>query len=380
MTAHALLAPSSAHRWLECPGSIAANADKPWEQSIHALTGTTAHALLEMCLRLHTGPEEFFGQKLDPEHLPIDEEMVDAVGYALDYVHAYMADHKKAVIHIEKPVYPGPLLGQPRRIVWGTPDIQMYVPNVELVTIDYKHGVGIPVSVKDNPQIKLYHAGRRAENGKFTRYRSVVIQPRLPKRKPVQEASLTDKQLVQWLDDVVKPVIPIALAEDAPRKAGDWCRYCHASGACPAQLKQAFDRAAKEFGKVNRDPKRVTPAELAKYLDMLPMVEEAVGSLKAIGIRAVHAGVKVPGYVASWTRAKRVWRDEEAANRLLAKLGLEKLERYKVELITPAKAEDALRAKKVLQARKRGAPKPPSPLEEVIAYTEQNPAIDKLRE
>lgn len=374
---HALIGPSSAHRWLNCPGSIGANKDKPWEQSAYALEGTTAHALLELCLRLHTQPDEFLGQRLEADYMPIDEDMVDAVGYALDFVAAYTADNPDTKVYIERPVYPGPLLGAKTSVIWGTPDIQLDNYPKELVTIDYKHGTGIPVSVKDNPQIKLYHLGMRAERGKYRRYRSVVIQPRLPKRRPVQEASLTDADLVKWADNTVRPVIPIALSDDAPRKAGDWCRYCHASGNCPAQMKETFEKAAKEFGKA---PKGLTPAEIAKYMDMVPMVVEAVESLKTVAIKAVHAGVKVPGYVPAFTNARRIWRDEEQANKLLAKLGLETKERFKVELLTPKQAEDVLKAKGKVERAKRGQPRPPSPLEDVIAYTEQSPTIAKAHE
>lgn len=378
MTAHAKLSPSGAHRWLECPGSIEANADKPWEQNIYALEGTTAHALLETCLRLDSDPEEFLGQVLEEELLPIDEDMVDAVGYALDYVKGYLANNPKATIRIEKPVYPGKLLGTDTKTIWGTPDIQLDNYPSELVTIDYKHGVGKAVSVKDNPQIKIYHIGGRALKGKYRRYRSVVVQPRLPKRRPVQEApAITDEQLMHWADTVVRPIIPIALAADAPRKAGDWCHYCHASGRCPAQLKQTFERAAKDFGKVQKSPKHVTPAELANYLDQVSMVEGAIKAMREHAIAAIHAGVKIPGYVPEWTVARRVWLDEEKANKLLTKLGLETKERYEVSLLSPSKAETALRAKGVIARKKRGEARQPSPLADVIAYTEQSPSIGK---
>ena len=48
---HAILSPSASHRWLVCPGSVEANIGKPWTQSVFALEGTSAHALLEVCLR-----------------------------------------------------------------------------------------------------------------------------------------------------------------------------------------------------------------------------------------------------------------------------------------------------------------------------------------
>ena len=374
-TGHALVGPSSAHRWLKCPGSVLANADKPWEQNAYALEGTSAHALLETAMRLDCAPEEFLGQVLEAGHVPVDEEMADAVGYAIDFVSGYMSTNPKATLHIETPVYPAKLLGTRQSVIWGTPDIQISTPGAELVTIDYKHGIGIPVGVKDNPQIRLYHAGKRVEHGPYRRYRSVVIQPRIPRRKPIQEAVLTDKELMHWIEKEVRPVIPILLKEDAPRLAGDWCRYCFASGNCPAQMKQVFEKAAKEFGKVSASPKALAPAELAKYLNMLPAVEEAMTSFKAVAIKAVHAGVKVPGWEQDWTHARRKWADDDKATALLEKLGLEKKERYSIELVSPRAAEDLLRKKGKLARPKRGEKRPASPLEPVVVYGEQNPTI-----
>lgn len=377
---HALLSPSSAHRWLVCPGSVQANANKPWEQSIYALEGTTAHALLEVCLRTHSDPEPFLDKVLGKDAsgedlMPVDEDMVDAVGFALDYVRGYLAQNPKAILRIEKPVYPGKLLGlKPHSLCWGTPDIQLVIPQVECVTLDYKHGIGIPVAVKDNPQIKLYHLGSRHEHGRYRRYRSVVVQPRVPKRRPIQEFTLTDKDLVAWAEDVVKPVIPIALSDNAPRVAGDHCRYCVQEGKCPAQLKQAFDKAAKEF---SRDPKVASPADLAKYLDQVPFVEQTIAALKEHAVRLAHSGVKLPGYVAAFTNQRRIWRDEDNAAASLGKMGLTPKEKYEVTLLSPAKVEKVLRAKGKIAPKKRGQPRQTSPLEDLVAFTEPNPTVAK---
>lgn len=373
---HAILSPSAAHRWLRCPGSASANRDKPYEQNKYALEGTSAHGLLETCLRLHTGPEHFLGTVLQAGHMPVDESMVDNVGFALDYTYAYLANNPGTQIRIEHPVFPGALLGLSEEIVWGTPDIQLDNYPKELVTIDYKHGVGIAVAVRDNPQIKLYHAGGRQHRGKYRSYRSVVVQPRAPRRRPVQEHALTDAELVGWLDTEVRPAVSQALSQDAPRVAGEWCKYCAASGACPAQLEAAFDKAAKEFGKV---AKTYSPAQLARYLDMIPMLETAIEDLRGRAISAVHAGEEIPGYEKAWTQTRRVWKDETEANALLEKLGLGLKERYEVSLLSPAKAEKALRAKGLMPRAKRGQDAPPSPLEKVVTQSEPSPTIQKTR-
>lgn len=46
--AHALFGPSSAHRWLECPGSVLLEQGMPDTASESAAEGTLAHELAEM--------------------------------------------------------------------------------------------------------------------------------------------------------------------------------------------------------------------------------------------------------------------------------------------------------------------------------------------
>lgn len=373
---HAILSPSSSHRWLVCPGSVAANVNKPFEQSVYALEGTSAHALLEVCLRLDDEPTNYLGQTLEPGHMVIDEGMADGVGYALDYVRSYLSNHPKAVLYVEHPVTYGQEIGCEDDEAFGTSDIIIDNYPKECVVIDYKHGVGV-VSVKRNSQLRLYSAGMRHARGRYTRYRGVIVQPRVPGRKPVQETSETDKELLGWLDKTVRPVVPIALAKDAPRVAGDHCRYCVADGNCVAQYEAVQKAAASEF-KVS-DPKKLTPVQLGKLLDTLKTIDSIGEAVRKHAVDQVHAGVKIPNWAKDFTNARRIWPDEEQANDLLETLGLEKRERYVVALVSPAQGEKALKDKGLWPKRKRGSAGADftDPFTGVVGYTDRNPSIKR---
>ncbi len=58
MVAHALLSPSSAERWMQCPGSVALSYGAPDSSSEYADEGTAAHELAAMCLRAYHDNDE----------------------------------------------------------------------------------------------------------------------------------------------------------------------------------------------------------------------------------------------------------------------------------------------------------------------------------
>lgn len=247
MGKHAKLSPSASHRWLVCPGSVAANANKPHTDNPYALAGTSAHGLLEVCLRLGVVPATLVGTKLDPGHMEITQEMASAVQYAVDFVAWYMGEWPSAVLHIEHPVDYGKSIGADGD-GFGTSDVIIDNYPLEAVAIDYKHGTGYVAPVAENTQLLLYMLGQRQQRGKYQRYRAIIVQPRLPRRRPVQEApTLTDAQLMGWVKKSVIPIVPVALGDDAPRQAGKHCRYCHVEKTCDTNWINRQIAASKEF-------------------------------------------------------------------------------------------------------------------------------------
>jgi hypothetical protein len=59
MADHARLSPSSAARWLACPGSVAAHENLPDTCSSYADEGKRAHAIAESCLINNIDPMEY---------------------------------------------------------------------------------------------------------------------------------------------------------------------------------------------------------------------------------------------------------------------------------------------------------------------------------
>jgi hypothetical protein len=135
----------------------------------------------------------------------------------------------------------------------GTLDIMLEDGRLCIVA-DFKYGAGVYVEVKDNTQLMSYAAGARERNGApFFKYQLVIIQPRNYSNngRMVRTAHLTETDLVHWLMNVVKPSAHAALKPDAPRQAGDHCRWCRASGSCKTFGRHAANKAATEFGPID---------------------------------------------------------------------------------------------------------------------------------
>ena len=62
--AHAELSPSSAVRWMTCPGSVAMNRGLEDRGSSHADEGTAAHWLAAACLELGADASTYIGTTL----------------------------------------------------------------------------------------------------------------------------------------------------------------------------------------------------------------------------------------------------------------------------------------------------------------------------
>src|SRR5574343_592805 len=137
--AHALLSPSSAERWLACPGSVAMESVCPDSSSAYADEGSQAHDFAATLLK--GGTLGGIG----------DIEMAEAVDFYVAHVRARGGD-----LLVEQKLPVGRITGEPGAT--GTADAVALHPD-EIDIIDLKYGRGVRVDADDNPQLRLYALG-----------------------------------------------------------------------------------------------------------------------------------------------------------------------------------------------------------------------------
>lgn len=359
--AHAKLGPSSAHRWMACPGSVRASAGIPDDGSEFAKAGTAAHALAALVL----------GREIDVDAVPLgarcpetglewDTEMREGVTEYVEYVRS-LAHELNGVIFVERRVR----FDEYVEGGFGTADVLIIAPDVN-VLVDLKFGRGVRVLAQDahgpNPQLMLYAVGARQEYGMFglaDRWRLVIHQPRLDS---VSFTDVTDADLTAFAARA-RHAAAETKRPDAPLVPGDHCKFCLARGTCRARAELALAEARAEFGPPAVRPDHLTLAQIADILPRLDEIESWCADLRATALQIARSGQDVPGYKVVLSRSQRRWFDEAAAAQALVDAGAPEDAIWERSLIGLGAAEKLLGGKKAakklideLTTKPRGAP------------------------
>jgi len=360
---HARLSPSSAHRWLNCPGCIALCHDVESKPSTYAQEGTVAHDLAARCLRngfdakkyqAHWGWCNVAGASGVQSDRPnaggayvteIDQEMIDAVQSYLDHVRALGGD----AMHVETRF-------RVAEHLWGTVDccIRDDLEGV-LHVLDYKHGQGVIVEAEENPQLMIYALGAISATqveGLYDQVRIHIVQPRAAQSDGAPKTwDIGTDELLRWRDEVLMPGAERALAEGAARQAGPWCRFCDGLHLCPEIEAEALASAQQTFAEVPADPAaeislpaptELPPGKLGRVLDFLALLEPWAKAVREHAYDRAHKGEQIPGHKLVRTQNRRSWSDKRKAEGAL--VGPLRSKAYKTDVVTPAQAEKALKA------------------------------------
>jgi hypothetical protein len=358
MTAHAMLSPSAAHRWMRCPASVALEQNCPDKSSSYADEGTAAHELAQRALTDNRDADAYIGHTIGVggREFTVDDEMAGYVQVYLDEVRA-LADGGD--LFVEQHVDFSDAVGVPES--FGTSDA-VIVKGSTLILVDLKYGRGVQVSAEENEQMLLYAIGGLAAfNGlvaDIDTVQLVIVQPRLQSVSswecPVAEVDAFAERAKSAAASCLG-ALDVSESDMLPQyaKAGEkQCRFCKAKAVCPALEREVQAAVVGDF-------EDLTPKAVAEATDNLQFVfSQALGQrmknvelvelwCKAVRARTeseLLAGRAVDGFkLVEGRRGNRDWRDAAAVEAALKSMRLGTDAIYDRKLISPAKAEKLLK-------------------------------------
>ena len=237
--AHSILGPSSAERWLNCPGSVLLPGPSP--QTEYAAEGTAAHTLSEW-VREGKPLAGFKGKILQvgDYQFKVGKNMMDSVQTFVDEVNKEDAG---APLTEERVDY-----GELVEGGFGTLDHARLRDGVSGLK-DFKHGKGVVVEAKENAQLMLYALGVYFKYRWVYEFDAFVLSICQPRVRHFSEWRVTLGELLQWGFDVVRPAARTALTPGAPLKAGSWCRFCKAKNECPTRAAYKISHETGTFAR-----------------------------------------------------------------------------------------------------------------------------------
>lgn len=364
--AHALLSPSSASRWMKCPGSVALSRLFPDETSEYAQEGTIAHA--------------YAAHLLDPtQPKPTEPISSENLAFVNDYVAYVERETAGGMRNIEFSVSVSEVTGEAN--ARGTIDCAALVGNT-LKIIDLKFGRGVRVEAEGNLQLSIYAYGAYQYFSLFDEISEIELHIFQPRIDNIGVWRMTPAQLENFVSNArqcaakalgylkADPLPPEALVPSA-----DACRFCKAKSACPALREQAAQ--AVDFKPITEagdsipiiPEEALSPEKLGQNLQIADLLEPWIAAVREQAHQQMLQGVAIDGYKLVLGRpGNRQWTSSAEAEEMLKKFKLKENERYSYKIISPTQAEKLFKAGRIGQ---RQWPQ----LEQLITRSEPSPMV-----
>jgi hypothetical protein len=355
---HALLSPSSAEKWMGCPGSLFMEKGEPDNGSGYADEGTAAHFLASECLSNDVHPATHLGKRIEimPEGARWQGEKIEGSWFEVTpemeahvntYVQAVRKYAEGGTLFVEQRLPITTWTGEPDAA--GTSDAVILTADGELIVIDLKYGMGEQVSPEENKQLMIYALAAHEEFslvGDIKSVRLVIHQPRV--HHAPQEWPCSLERLAAYGQEV-RAAAKVALecyteGHEILSPSDSVCRWCKAGAKCPARIKQLTAAIGADFDDLTRPDAQLPPVgtgpTLAQKMAACDLIEKWIKAVRGKVEAELFAGHEVPGYkLVQGKKGARQWLNADDAEATLKSMRLKVEEMYDMKVISPTSAE-----------------------------------------
>ena len=346
MAEHALLSPSSASRWLTCPGSVAMEKQFPSSTSEAAEDGTCCHEFAALAITDNKWVADRYIGKKATNGVVFTKVMAEWVQDYLDHLSEYAENN---ILLVEQRVDFSAFIGV--RDSFGTSDAIIFTADgKELQVHDEKYGYHL-VYAKKNPQMMIYALGALHcypdYAAQVERVRLVIHQP---SQNHLDEWDCSLQELIEFADYAKKRAANAI--EALASTPGKWlvaeekaCQYCRAAATCPTLSMKVQNTIGASFEDLTNDPDLIAlvskdPVSLSQKMATTALIEHWIKAVRAEVERELLNGEHIPGYkLVQGKQGNRKWVDEGEVVKLFKDLKLSKDQIYEHFLISPTAAE-----------------------------------------
>lgn len=394
---HALLSPSSAKKWLNCPAALACEFGLPNESGQAAVNGTVMHLVAETVLNRVIKGEDIRADtykgvyalnegkgpikaltKPEKGAVLITDDFVSQVNKYVDYcrpiIDAAELVEVESRVNLTRVLHPGATVqdydedgsivydenGDPYQKplqTFGTADLVAVMPDGMLIVGDLKTGRH-KVLAKENKQMMLYALGLLRKLKRLydiTAVRLVIFQPYAggaDEWDTTPEAlelfgKFASKAALKTIDAFERGKKGLKPADFRP--GNDACQWCRFAEKCNAKRKVASD-AADKFNVLKiqeactvSESSEMTLDQLKAEWDKLPLMRQHIADIEKAMYAALMRGEQVEGLkLVEGRPGNRSWDNAEDVGDLVSQWGIDDLMTKQV-MLTPTEAEKVMK-------------------------------------
>lgn len=375
---HALLSPSSAKKWLNCPAALACEFGIQNESGQAAVNGTVMHLVAETVLNRVIKGEDLRADtykgvyalnegkgpikaltKPEKGAVLITDDFVSQVNKYVDYcrpiIDAAELVEVESRVNLTRVLHPGVELNGAPLQTFGTADLVAVMPDGMLIVGDLKTGRH-KVLAKENKQMMLYALGLLRKLKRLydlTAVRLVIFQPYAG---GADEWDTTPEALELFGKFAQKAALKAIDAFERGKKGlkptdfrpgNDACQFCRYSEKCGAKTRTARKEDIEESGT------ELSDAEIIAEYERMPLLRQHIADIeKAMYKLLLEKGATGGFKLVEGKMGNRSWTDPEA---VIARFGAKVMTE---SIMTPTAAAKAIPEEELAEfiTRKPGQP------------------------